>query len=53
MYLVYKDYYNYIPVECNTDKDAAVELAKTLEGGSVCDQDKEEFIFDFGDIEEN
>lgn len=52
MYLVYKDYYNYIPVESNTDKDSAVELAKILDGGSVWDQDKEEFIFDWGDIEE-
>lgn len=53
MYLVYKDYYNYTPVEANTDKDAAVELARTLDGGSVWDQDKEEFIFDWGDIEED
>lgn len=53
MFLVYKGYYNYIPVECNTDRDAAVELAKTLDGGSVWDQEKEEFIWDWGDIEED
>ncbi len=52
MYLVYKGHYDYIPVEANTEKEAAVALAKTLDGGSVWDQDKEDFIFDWGEIEE-
>lgn len=52
MYLVYKGYYDYIPVEANLDKDAAVELAKTLEGGSVWEQETENFIYEWGDMEE-
>lgn len=52
MYLIYKDFYNYVPVTVYREKDRAIEYAKTIEGGSVWDSKLETFVYDWGYIED-